>query len=422
MTWLLLPLASLVLLVFGIMEVRRAPRESVPLPRNPRLARGLVYAFVAALPLVPFSPGWLVLFEGAVGLPVEPPESPVRAEPWSFDFDLGAGFLATVVLMLLLVYVAPPLVGFLVGRRRDLAARPLPSGRRLFLVAGMVAAAVAVVATARFAIGGAAPTDFGTYGALTPDAGAAGWRADAVLSRAMAGGATLRPLAEGDPLESDVEWHPGNDCCGALASMPGWRELPGLKAWVAGRPVLIQRAEDGSLVAHAVRGRSPSDVPPERRPHFVSMPKWATGAGRPYATYVLVEDRPDGSRFAVRMTDTDAVETSVADVGLLLKPPFVPLLALLGILGLAAWLHVRVLRAPPSPPASPSPGPSPEPVPGPIPDPDSSQRSSQRSQRLSGEVGLRGLRSLPTSPLRFGAAWLLFAASFAVALVYWPYL
>ena len=152
MTWLLLPLASLVLLVFGIMEVRRAPRESVPLPRNPRLARGLVYAFVAALPLVPFSPGWLVLFEGAVGLPVEPPESPVRAEPWSFDFDLGAGFLATVVLMLLLVYVAPPLVGFLVGRRRDLAARPLPSGRRLFLVAGMVAAAVAVVATARFAI------------------------------------------------------------------------------------------------------------------------------------------------------------------------------------------------------------------------------------------------------------------------------
>ena len=343
MTWLLLPLASLVLLVFGIMEVRRAPRESVPLPRNPRLARGLVYAFVAALPLVPFSPGWLVLFEGAVGLPVEPPESPVRAEPWSFDFDLGAGFLATVVLMLLLVYVAPPLVGFLVGRRRDLAARPLPSGRRLFLVAGMVAAAVAVVATARFAIAVRRRRTFGTYGALTPDAGAAGWRADAVLSRAMAGGATWS-LAEGDPL---VGRRGGTRATTAAGRWPACRAGASCRGSRRGwRSARADPAGGGcSLVAHAVRGRSPSDVPPERRTS--SRCEVGDGAGRPYATHVLVEDRPDGSRFAVRMTDTDA-ETSVADVGLLLKPPFVPLRAA-GILGLGL-AHVRVLRAPPSPP------------------------------------------------------------------------
>ena len=191
MTWLLLPLASLALLVFGILEVRRAPREHVPPPRNPPLARGLVYAFVAALPLVPFSPGWLVLFEGDDGLPIARPGPVIRPEAWSFDFDIGVGFLAAVFLLIVLFYLAPPIVGFLVGRRSSAAARPLPSGRRLFRVAAILASVVAAGAVARVAIGGAAPTDFGTYGALTPDAGAAGCRADAVIARATSFTTTL---------------------------------------------------------------------------------------------------------------------------------------------------------------------------------------------------------------------------------------
>jgi hypothetical protein len=143
--------------------------------------------------------------------------------------------------------------------------------------------------------------------------------------------------------------------------------------WVAGRPVLIERRTDGTLAARPVRERPPEDFPPARRPHFRTMPKWTTGADP--GTYVLVEERAGGTRFAVVIDESGARQAEVRQVGLLLAAPPLPVFALLGVLVVAIFLSRRAAAGSPW-----------------------------------------------GGPLRFGAAWLLLETSIAVALTYWPYI
>jgi hypothetical protein len=208
---------------------------------------------------------------------------------------------------------------------------------RLSRVAGGVAGAVAVLAAVRVALGGLAPEDFGTHGALTPDRGASGWRLDLVLVGALADGAQLRPLAEGPPLDSELAWGEGSDCCGALALMPGWHEVPGLKAWVGGTPVLIERRDDGTLRWRRVAERHEEDFPRARRPAFHSLPRWAPAAD---GGYVLVETRRDGACFALLMGAGGSAAATFHHVGWLLAAPAWPLVVLVLAL-LAALLLAR---------------------------------------------------------------------------------
>jgi len=372
MLWLCLPLAMVALLLFALAELRRAPPANAPAPPDPHLARGLVWAFVAGLALVPLSPAWSIA-AGEEPLPVAPPDTP-EGGAWSFNFDFGVQLLLFAVVAFLLLRFGPALVAFLLGRRRSAPARPVPTGRRLVLAAGLLAAAVAVLAAARVAWGGASLDDFGTYGALTPDEGSSGDRLERVLERRLAEGAVLRPVPPGEPLETEVVLggsSSDNYMAIALDALTT-HEVPGLKAWVADRPVLFARQADGSLVARPVASREPDDFPPARRPHFRTMPRWAEGLGR--GTYVLVEDRPDDVSFVVRMDATGAVPATVGDVGLLLAVSAWPMLGLLCAIFLAIWLTRRAAAGSPW-----------------------------------------------GGPLRFGAAWLLLESAVAAALMYWPY-
>jgi hypothetical protein len=364
-------LACAGLLAFAVVEVRRAPRENVPQPPDRPLARALVYAFAAGLVLAPVSPAWLLAVR-TVPLPVARPDTPALAGAWRMDFDLGTGFFLFVAVGYALVRLGPVLVAWLIVRRSKRSGLPVPSGRRLVLFAGFFAAAVAAFAAGRVALSGAWPEEFRTYGALTPDEGAAGWRADAVLGRRIAGGARLRPLAQGEELEREVDFFAG-DATSAAALSAGPTEAPGTKVWVAGRPVLIERQADGTLAARPVRERPPEDFPPERRPHFRTMPQWATGSEP--GTYVLVEERAGGMRFAVIVDESGVRPAEVRQVGLLLAAPSLPVFGLLGVLLVAIFLSRRAAAGSPW-----------------------------------------------GGPLRFGVAWLLLETSIAVALIYWPYI
>jgi hypothetical protein len=358
------------LVAFAVVEVRRAPRENVPQPPDRRLARALVYAFAAGMVLAPVSPAWLLAVR-AIPLPVARPATPSLEGGWRMDFDLGTSFLLFALAGYALVRLGPVLVAWRVARRSKRTDLPVPSGRRLVLFAGFFAAAVAVLATGRVALSGAWPEEFGTYGALTPDEGAAGWRADAVIGRRIASGARMRALAQGEELVREIDFF-ADDALTSAALATGPTEAPGLKAWVAGRPVLIERQKDGMLAARPVAERLSDDFPQERRPHFRTMPKWATGAES--GTYVLVEERGGGARFAVVVDESGARQVQVRQVGLLLAAPPLPVFGLLGVLLVAIFLSRRAAAGSPW-----------------------------------------------GGPLRFGAAWLLLEASIATALSYWPY-
>jgi hypothetical protein len=364
-------LACAGLLVFAMLEVRRAPRENVPQPPDRRLARALVYAFAAALVLAPVSPAWLLAVSD-IPLPVARPETPsLTGGAWHFDFGFGWTFFLFVAVGYALLRLGPVLVAWLTVRRSKRSDLPVPSGRRLVLFAGFFAAVVAALAAGRVALSGARPEEFRTYGALTPDEGAAGRRADAVLGRRIASGARLRPLAQGEGLEREIDFFAA-DGASAAGLTAGPTEAPGTKVWVAGRPVLIERRADGMLAARPVRERPPEDFPPERRPHFRTMPQWATGSEP--GTYVLVEERAGGARFAVVVDESGARPVEVRQVGLLLAAPTLPIFGLLGVLLVAIFLSRRAAAGSPW-----------------------------------------------GGPLRFGAAWLLLETSIATALAYWPY-
>jgi hypothetical protein len=303
---------------------------------------------------------------------VAPPETPLLGKPWHFDFDFGVQMLLFVVAAYAVVRFGPVLVAYLLARRRRKADLPVPSGRRLLLGVGFLAAFVAAAAAGRVALDGAWPDEFRTYGALTPDEGAAGWRADAVLGRRIAAGAVLHPLAQGATLPTEIDYLPMSDDGGIPTVSSGPGEAPGLKIWVADRPVLIERQQDGTLAARPVAERLPEDFPPARRPHFQTMPQWATGAEQ--GTYVLVEQRRDGARFAVLLDETGARQVQARQVGLLLAAPPLPVLGLLAALLVAIFLSRRAAAGSPW-----------------------------------------------GGPLRFGAAWLLLESSVAVLLCYWPY-
>jgi len=320
------------------LELRRASVLPALAPPDRRRARGAVLAFALAACGAPLAPAWVVPFTDFGGpLPVAEPENPHAGEPWTFDFGFTWELLLAAALLVVLVRVVPVVVAWFVGHRRRAAELPLPAGRTFSQLAGGLAGAVAVLAVARVAFGGVAPGDFTTHGALTPDAGAAGWRLDLVLVDVIADAAALRPLAAGPPLASELEWDEGNDCCGALAMMPGWHEVSGLKAWVGGRPVLIETTAERTLRWRPVAERDERDFPGARRPRFESLPWWAPAAD---GGYVLLETRPDGSTFAMRSDGTGSRTVTSWEVSWLLAAPAGPLLVLL-LAMLAAFLLAR---------------------------------------------------------------------------------
>lgn len=355
-----------------VLELRRAAAHPAPAPAEGGRARGAVLAFAAAACGSVFTPAWFFFLERfGRPLPVERPASPASGEPWNLDLELGTALLLTAAGLVVVVRLVPVVVAWFVGRRPRAAALLLPSGRRFSQVAGGIAGAVAVLAAARVALGGFQPVDFGTHGALTPDAGASGWRLDLVLVEALVEDAELRPLAAGSPLASELEWDEGNDCCGALALMPGWHEVRGLKAWVGGLPVLIEAPPGGTPRWRRVVERHEEDFPRARRPSFESVPRWAPAAG---GGIVLVETRGDGRRFVVRADAVGSTPAAFHDVGWLLAAPVAPLVVLL-LAMLAAFVLARRAAA----------------------------------------------GSVHAAPLRFAAAWLLLEAAAGTVVLYLPY-
>jgi hypothetical protein len=94
-----------------------------------------------------------------------------------------------------------------------------------------------------------------------------------------------------------------------------------------------------------VMGFTNMPLPQERRPLFHTMPRCARMDD---SHALLLEDRPDGTVYAVRVgcPDGDPVESRTRDVGLLLSPARWPAAVLAGALLLAGLLLLVRRRSP----------------------------------------------------------------------------
>lgn len=297
-----------------------------------RNLRGLAMALICFAGTAPLTAA-IALGASNKPLPVRPPGNPSSCSSTSS----GDGWLIAMVLLILVaIRLGPALVGFLVARRRAAATRPVVGGRLTLVVASGCLGLVVLAVTTRVLMGGYAPADFTTYGALTPP-GAKGWRARTVIRRHQKG--KLRPLALGESCESDTR------SSGSCMS-PGPYPVDGLKAWIGGAPVNLTATGLVSLTVHPVVN---SKMDPARRPHFDRMPKYAR-ASKEKRELLLVGQQKDGSWMAVRVhisgTNVYADGAQRDAVGLLLRPPSLPLIIalMLACLGLGLWVFSRSLR------------------------------------------------------------------------------
>jgi hypothetical protein len=213
---------------------------------------------------------------------------------------------------------------------RAVAAPPshVVTGQHAMKVGGLFLGVLFPIATVRVLLPGPTVDDFTTYGAITPDAGARGFRADLVIDGARAG--ELHDIPVLSDAMSDVKRGGGGH--GTFSTGPYLAS--GIHAWVGGVPVLIFKLEH-ELVGATVSDRTSANVPPERRPHFRSWPKVAPRADG--EGWILVEHRPDGSRFAMNVTSYgEADSADLRDVWALVRPSEIPhgiafALALLGL-------------------------------------------------------------------------------------------
>lgn len=297
-------------------------------PRTVELSRrqlaGLAF-LLGLLALVVISPQIALVFDRP--LPVEPPADPLAGQGCSSD---NSDHTILLVIVLVMYFGARAGLGILGAVVRALAPPPsrVVTGKPSMTVAAFFLAAIFPIVTARLLLPGPSPDDFATYGALTPDAGARGWRADLVIDGMCAG--PLADLPRFDTAVSDIKLASGGH--GTFSTGPYL--APGVHAWVADEPALIFK-EGERLVGAPVYDRNPERVPLERRPRFQSWPQVAPRADG--EGWILVERRPDGRRFAMKVASYgDAEDAEFRDVWALVRPSEIPhgiafALVLLGI-------------------------------------------------------------------------------------------
>lgn len=308
-----------------IAELHGRRPSATELSRGHRAGLAFVLGVMA---LVVLSPQLALVFDRP--LPVAPPDDPLGGAGCGDD----AGDDALLFVVVLVVYVGGRAgLGILACVVRAVAAPPtrVVTGRRALMISACFVAVTFPLATARLLLPGPTPDDFRTYGALTPDAGARGWRAEHTLD-ARGGGPLVELRRVGRPA-SDTHVH---ECHSHACFFSGRRLATGLHAWVGDAPVLIY-AQGDTLVGAPVTARDPSEVPSARRPHFQGWPQVATrshGDG-----WLLVERRRDGSFFAVQTWASGQAESVYhRDVWLLVRPSEIPhgIAFALILLGLAA--------------------------------------------------------------------------------------
>ncbi|GAC1351060.1 MAG: hypothetical protein NVSMB1_00490 [Polyangiales bacterium] len=366
---------------------------------------------------------------GRDSMPVAPPDGGGGCSGGEPAHSVFAEMTALVAWWLVARIV--PLVIAYVVRKRKLAQgrlRPSPSGvlflRSVLCIAGFVWAAAVV----RFAIGGAEPDDFQTFGAFTPDGGIRGFRARWVLSRVV--GSPAKEFAQkvlaGEPVryeQTNCSTH--NNCFGMEGHF--FNCAAGLRVWVTGKPFFITGtigvpakevqydSLHAPLYAHEIVDEKPLavEVNPhhDARPHFERMPEFFVSSGE----VVFVEARPDGSVFAVAPTTAATVER----VGLLLRAPLWPV-AMLAAIALAGGFIVFLFRPG---------GESQWVVRGGRRDAHVQRNLSVATYReprdgtgpSSGEVD--GYEETPPARtlVRLGYAWALYLATWIVLVVYRPY-
>ncbi len=197
--------------------------------------------------------------------------------------------------------------------------RPIVRPRRVLAIAIAFSITVLGVSTVRALRGGADPAAYRTCGALTPEEGADAARVRAVIGRMLDGG---------------------------RQQLLRWRTLPRLPPppWVRSEiPITI--ASDPFVLR--VRGKNvvaePDDPRRADRPlpalHFASVPTLASGADD---TKVLIDHRPDGKLYAVRVGRA----AGPSEIGPLLAAPLWPALVVASAVAFAA-LSLWITRARP---------------------------------------------------------------------------
>ncbi len=316
-------------LVVVVLELR-SRRPVAAAARRERVGHAFMLGLIS---LVVLSPALALIFDRP--LPVEPPVDPHAGEGCGDSSSAGDEL---VVLAIVIYLGARSGIGIVAAIARAVAGAPkrLVSGHAGLTVAAFALALTHSAAWVRVLMPGPTPDDFATYGALTPDHGAEGWRAELMLRRARRG--PLVEIPHGPALASDVEERRSSSH-GSWSS--GSRLKDGLHAWVGGEPVIFYLTGDG-VAGASVEQRSRNDVPPERRPHFQTWPRVAPAAG---GGWIFIERRPDGASFALE-TYASATATGVdqREVWLLVRPSPWPLViaTLLGLLGL--WAAVTAHR------------------------------------------------------------------------------
>lgn len=304
-----------------VLELRGRQPRTVEMSRG-RLA-GLAF-LLGLIACVAVSPQIGLVFDRP--LPVEPPANPLAGEGCHDDSSDDA----VILVIVLAVYFGARMGLGTLGALVRAAASPPPrvvTGKPAMSVAAIFVGVIFPIASVRILLPGPTPDDFATYGALTPDAGARGWRADVVIDGTRAG-----PFVELPRLSGSV-----SDITSSSRShgSSGPYLKSGVHGWVADQPVLIFK--DGERLVGAVVGdRDPSRVPPERRPHFETWPQVAPRGGAD--GWILVERRADGARFAMQTYEGGTADgVDLRDVWILVRPSEIPhgIAFMLILLGLA---------------------------------------------------------------------------------------
>ena len=316
-----------VCLLAVIAELRGRQARPTELSRGHRA--GLAF-LVGLVGLVALSPQLALVLDRP--LPVAPPANPLAGD----GCGDSSGDDTLVLVIALAVYLgARTGLGVVAALVRAIARPParVVTGKPAMTVAAIFLGVIFPIVSARLLLPGPSPADFTTHGALTPDAGARGWRAEHTIDASRAG--PLVPLRRLDRPVSDTT---ARAFRGHGSFAPERSLAPGLHGWVGGAPVLIY-SNGAALVGAPVASRAPDEVPPERRPHFQSWPHVAPRSDTD--GWLLVEHRRDGARFAVQ-TDASGKPEGVdhRDVWLLVRPSEIPhgIAFVLFLLGLAAAL------------------------------------------------------------------------------------
>ncbi len=303
---------------------------------SPRMTgpRGTLLVAFVMLVIAPISPAWLFAFLDPT-LPVAAPGGPGGCG----DDGHTLGQLANVVVIVgvPLLRGVPLLIAAVAAR---LLRRPkrLPSGRLVCTGTSVALGVTLFVVGGRLVLGGAPPEQFSTYGAVTPP-GARGWRARLVIDRLRT--SELRALRNAGPATLSEYVSSSRASTNHMAPQLGGRTLAhdGLKIYVRDVAYFVKTRTRGDPQLFSLADPDEKTFPPERRPHFETIPEVASTMDG----WLLREQRSDGTVFAVVFqANGNARPASIHEVSWLVRPSWLPFLAcLLACILLLYWIRGR---------------------------------------------------------------------------------